>query len=165
MFTWNSDFAGKSPDAKLAWMIGEAANCIHCILPDPVMYQSFDENIHNPGDYSYTRLEMLEDRLAQVQPSFKWPFENDERKMVCLVVGIEKVTNGETYGIVKRLIMLLEAVFVREGKGKLVFVGSRDSDAIKWMEASCGREKVVVVYEAYGVTSRPEDSEAWNMNG
>lgn len=164
MVTWSPEFSEQSsPAAKLAWMIGEAANALHRIHQLPSAYEPFDENVYTPDEYIVSRLDTLSGAIDATTEDFEWPFENDERQLVCIVAGIEAVATPETFPLVEGLVRLLETVFVDSGKGKLVFVGDKDSEAINCLSNS-NRRKVVVIYEDDGRIYRPEDSEIWNLN-
>ncbi|KAK7739810.1 hypothetical protein SLS62_011199 [Diatrype stigma] len=163
MVSWDSQYGEMTPNEKLACMISDAANLIHQIFPDPDTCEAYTR-AHNPDHYCHERLQILENLISQKIGSFRWPFEHDTRKMVCLLVNIGAVTNRQTSEIVRRLISVLEDLFVTRRKGKLVFIGTNDYSLLNAL-TSRNRDRPVVIYEEDEPIHRPADSEAWNMNG
>lgn len=66
--------------------------------------------------------------------------------MICIITCIERVTNDKTINTVWRFVRLLEHIFVVNKKGKMIFVGDKNSEALKCLE-HLDTNEVKVLYE------------------
>lgn len=98
-----------------------------------------------PEQYSESLLNSIETAIPRV-PNIKFPYADKDWGLVSIIIDIEGATNEKTMKMVKRFIILLEDIFVANEKGKLVFIGKEDSDAIRCLRQT-DTAVVKVMYE------------------
>lgn len=143
-----------SPEHNLASMIGQAGDAIsYSIMGKSYIYNNTPadgtEELDRELEYRTAILRSFEYALERQSDSLSFPYEDNVTKMICLVIGIDlvmtaKTATEKTAQIVRMFIRILENIFVLKGKGKLVFVGNKNSDAIKCLRDA---NKVVQIYD------------------
>lgn len=99
--------------------------------------------LHSRG--SEDLLDAIQDAIPHVMDT-PFPCQDNQWGMICIITCIERVTNDKTINTVWRFVRLLEHIFVVNKKGKMIFVGDKNSEALKCLE-HLDTNEVKVLYE------------------